>query len=300
MIPTRSFAPGRDFSAKHFAGYYLMRLVPYAGPRRAVAAALAKYIHVRHSAHDLAPPPPDLTPHLQTTLQTLAGRGCAFLDPIFTSEQLVDIRGYLADKPMVSGKQTFTADQAPPGVARASYSLATILNCPHVLDAINRPDILALATAYIGCRPTISGLAIHWSFPTADGCDVQRFHRDPDDWRFLKVFSYLSDVDEQSGPHEFVTTSHRTSGRLRSVPYQDDEVERRFGRDNVVKMVGPRGTTFCADTWGIHKGGVPIARPRLMLQTQYSVLPVAKFKYMPQKVAAPKTYDPYTNRLLVA
>ena len=61
--------------------------------------------------------------------------------------------------------------------------------------------------------------------------------------------------------------------------YSQDELERRFGRDKMTTVVGPRGTTFIADTLGVHRGVSPIARPRLILQVQYSLLPVFAFLY---------------------
>jgi hypothetical protein len=65
-------------------------------------------------------------------------------------------------------------------------------------------------------------------------------------------------------------------------------------------IVGPKGTSFVADTYGIHKGSVPRSRPRLLLQAQYSLLPVFAFRYEPVKLQAPPALDRYINRLLVA
>ena len=45
--------------------------------------------------------------------------------------------------------------------------------------------------------------------PTSDRIHSQRWHRDFDDSHLLKVFLYLVDVDEQTGPFEFVAGSAR-------------------------------------------------------------------------------------------
>jgi hypothetical protein len=129
---------------------------------------------------------------------------------------------------------------------------------------------------------------------------VEYFHRDPDDWRFLKLFIYLTDVDEQSGPHEFVTGSHHSSGRILSKPYINEELEYSYGRKSMVKITGPKGTTFIEDTWGVHRGNMPITRPRLLLQVEYSLLPVMKWNYRPFPILEARLFDHYTNRLLVA
>ena len=148
----------------------------------------------------------------------------------------------------------------------ASYPLATVLHCPHVLALANDPAVLRIATAYLGCKPTLSSVGLRWSFPgTGEAEDIQCFHRDPDDWRFLKLFVYLTDVDAGSGPHVFVAGSHRTAGRLRERLYTTEEIERRHGRESVRAIAGPCGTSFFADTYGIHRGAVPTTRPRLIL-----------------------------------
>ena len=165
---------------------------------------------------------------------------------------------------------------------------------------INNAAVLSIARAYLGCCPTISGIYLQWSFPARhQTADVQYFHRDPDDWRFLKLFVYLTDVDEESGPHEFVLGSHRSSGRIFSKPYAEEEVERVYGRDQIIKITGPKGTTFIEDTWGIHRGRVPLARPRLLLQVQYSVLPIMKLAYQPIAMPGANYIDRYVNRLLI-
>jgi hypothetical protein len=114
------------------------------------------------------------------------------------------------------------------------------------------------------------------------------------------LFVYLTDVDERSGPHEFIADSHRSSGRIFSKPYTAEEVQRLYGRERMIKILGPKGRTFIADTWGIHKGQVPVSKARLLLQIQYSILPIFKYDYRPIAVATAEPFDRYTNRLLIA
>ena len=84
-----------------------------------------------------------------------------------------------------------------------------------------------------------------------------------------------------SGPHEFIAGSHRSSGRIFSKPYTVEEVDCLYGQERIIKIVGPKGTTFVADTWGVHRGQVPTTQPRLLLQIQYSILPIFKYNYRP-------------------
>ena len=62
--------------------------------------------------------------------------------------------------------------------------------------------------------------------------------------------------------------------------------------------MGPRGTTFVADTLGVHRGVAPTERPRLILQAQYSVLPIYAFRYPPAKSSGPPDGS-YSSRLIL-
>jgi hypothetical protein len=42
---------------------------------------------------------------------------------------------------------------------------------------------------------------------------LQAFHRDSEDWRYLKILVYLSDVDDGAGPHVYLHGSHLTRRR---------------------------------------------------------------------------------------
>ena len=209
------------------------------------------------------------------------------------------IAQYLHDQPMLlpDGRAAPTGAAAA-HTAMAFYPLATLLRSQDVLGLITSAPVLRLAAAYLGCTPTLSGLSAYWSYPVAaPALYTQRFHRDLDDWRFIKLFLYLTDVDHGAGPHAYVRQSHLRAARLRTRPYSRQAVD-RYGRDKVVTVLGPRGTAFMADTYGIHLGTVPTQRPRLLLQAQYSLLPVFAFDYAPV-VAATTDLDTYVTRLLI-
>jgi hypothetical protein len=301
MIENARLTPGPGFSPLKSALYHGMRLLPFAVARKGVAAGLAWTVNLMHPSSRVDNVSPEVSEHIDSVAASLKRDGCVVLRPLLKSAQIVEILAFLEGKRVTGNGCTFPTSQVPAGVFRAGYSLSDLLTCPHILPLINNTEMLGIAEAYLGCRPTISGIGLHWSFPT-DGqeVDVQCFHRDPDDWRFLKLFVYLTDVDEQSGPHEFVTGSHRSSGRVFSKPYSDEDVERLSGKDKTWKIIGSSGTTFIADTWGIHKGHVPLTSRRLLLQVQYSILPVIKFEYRAVKVPGAEHLDRYTNRLLVA
>jgi hypothetical protein len=300
MIETARLTPGPGFSPINSILYYGMRLLPYAWSRRSVASMAARCIDWLHPGSTVNSNQDSRTP-IASILTALQQQGWVCLEPLLSPLQITEIQTFLAEKEVVSGDRSFLASEAPDDVLWAGYSLIDILSCPHVISLMNNAEVLRIARAYLGCSPTISGIGLNWSFPSSGQVvDVQCFHRDPDDWRFFKLFVYLTDVDDHSGPHEFIAGSHRSSGRIFSKPYTEEEVERVYGQKRIIKIVGPKGTTFVADTWGVHRGQVPTTQPRLLLQVQYSILPILKYNYRPVPIPNAELFDRYTNRLLVA
>jgi hypothetical protein len=96
-----------------------------------------------------------------------------------------------------------------------------------------------------------------------------------------------------------VKGTHRTAGTFRAHRFDREDLERRYGREAIVAVMGPRGTSFVADTYGIHAGPVPRSRPRLILEIGYSILPIYALNYRPQGSARAQGLDRYVNRLLL-
>jgi hypothetical protein len=241
-------------------------------------------------------------PDLLGALGDLERDGIAMLPNLFSASELDDVVAFFLDEQVtVPGGGRVSPDARPAELTMAAYDLATVTACPWLMAAINRADILRLASAFLGCTPTLCSVGVRWSFPGPKSTDVtQAFHRDPDDWRFLKLFVYLTDVDGESGPHVYIVGSHRTGTDWRARTYAQEQLEARFGKQSVRTVLGARGTTFVADTSGIHAGMPPQRLPRLLLQAQYSILPNFALHYRP--VAAPDHHrlDSYVNRLILA
>ena len=296
MIPYARLRPGRGFVPGHAAAYYAQRCVTHPTVRRCVASVLAAGVRSRHATLATR-----WDPDLQDTLGALQRDGIAMLSNLFSAAELVDVvEFFLSQEVAAPGGGRVAHDRLPDGVPMAAYPLATVVACPWLMTAINRAEILRLASAFLGCKPTLCSVGVRWSFPGSKSPDMtQTFHRDPDDWRFLKLFVYLTDVDDdERGPHIYVAGSHKTPGSLRAKTYAREQIEARFGKRNMRAILGARGTTFIADTSGVHAGIPPQRAPRLLLQAQYSILPNFALHYRP--VADPgHRLDSYVNRLIL-
>lgn len=144
----------------------------------------------------------------------------------------------------------------------------------------NDPYLLLVAAKYLKVPPKLMSVNMWWTFPVdASAEDKARhahvFHFDLDDLKFVKFFFYLTDVDDDAGPHVFVKTSNRLikyeTPMFRSRRFTDEEIVSGYGAENVVKVLGPAGTCLIEDTITVHKGVTPVSRARLMLQFEYSI-----------------------------
>lgn len=296
MIPYARLTPGPGFQARRALFYYGQRMATAPMVRRALSFLIAATVRARQGGPVTWPR--DGT--CKTALADLKKEGLAMLPPLVPRAEVKRIADYFHGN-MVAAPDgaRLPVEQIPAGVAAADYSLETVLACPGLLTLVNAPRVLRIAADYLGCKPTISSIGVRWTFPFGrEATRFQSFHRDVDDWRFLKLFIYLSDVDAGSGPHSFVRRSHNAAFGLIMRAYTQLEIETRFGAQKIATVTGPMGTTFMADTLGVHCGGRPTTGPRLMLQVQYSLLPIFAFRYDPVEREAPMV-DAYCNRLLL-
>ncbi len=180
-----------------------------------------------------------------------------------------------------------------------------VVRCPHALAIANDPRVLDVIRGLFGCEPTIGFMTAWWSIPTKDGVprQAENFHRDVDDMAFIKMFLYLSDVGEDTGPHVYMRGSHADDRLLSIGRFEDSRVFGTFGDNAVVEFRGPAGTSFLENTFGLHRGRPVVAGKRLIFQVVYSLFPLV---YSPRKPVARSSdfaglaLDPWINRVYVA
>ena len=298
MIGYAGLRPGRGFQPGRAALYYAQRLAVRPSIRRSIARTIASAIRLQHG--DGVAVEDDVN---HDDIRTLEADGLVRLaDTVVGSECAERLLNYFRSQRVSIHGKSVAVEEISAGEPMVPYPLSIVLANVDVRGILTSPLVLDIAARYLGCRPTLSSLGVRWSFPTTKAADVtQRFHRDPDDWRFLKLFVYLTDVTPNSGPHVYVKRSHRTAGQLRSRFFAPEDLRSDYGTESLEEITGPRGTTFIADTYGIHAGMIPQEAPRLILQAQYSVLPVFAFRYEPIEINDwADCPDQYVLRLLVS
>lgn len=140
------------------------------------------------------------------------------------------------------------------------------------------PDIKGIADAYYGMRTRVADLNIWRTLPSSGPAkQSQMWHRDVlEDHLILKVFVYLEDATEGSGPFSYVTGTHGKGARRMAAPSMHDGLAYRVGDEQMAQLarststfLGDAGMVLFADTIGYHKGGYARTEPRLVMQTLY-------------------------------
>lgn len=136
-----------------------------------------------------------------------------------------------------------------------SYKMNHLIQNPDILKLVTRPDIISVAQEYLGCLPTLSNVVMWWSKANGESFHTQNIHRDYDDFKFLTLFIYMTDVTDENGPHVYFPGTH--NGEENS--------------ENKVVITGKKGTAIFGDTFALHYGHPLIQGERLLFWTKYSL-----------------------------
>jgi hypothetical protein len=140
--------------------------------------------------------------------------------------------------------------------------------------------IVEIADAYFGMYTKLRYYNVwHTLRTTGEARESQLWHRDREDFLVLKLFAYLSDVDEGAGPFTYAPGTHAKG------PLQSDAssfVEAGVKRSNDIEIgkvvdpkrwitaAGARGTIVFADTRGYHKGGLSRTSDRVVYTCMFT------------------------------
>ena len=141
--------------------------------------------------------------------------------------------------------------------------------------------MLDIANSYLGLWSKLEYVDLWYSVPQpADASRIssQRWHRDFNDKHLLKAFLYLVDVDEGTGPFEYVPGSAPGGRYADAWPWRplgenyppDGELEKRIPEDRIRTFTAPKATIVFCNTCGFHRGGFATERPRVLATVTYS------------------------------
>jgi hypothetical protein len=152
------------------------------------------------------------------------------------------------------------------------------VDCEGVSRIAHDPRAIEVVRRFLGAEPILFSSKIYWTTPRPDGhggmggaAENGQFHYDLADVKALTLFVYLSDVDEQSGPHVVVRGTQRrvTPAQILRRTVSDEFVRRRFA-GRIETITGRRGTSWFEDITCYHKQATG-TKVRLMLSIIYSL-----------------------------
>ena len=148
--------------------------------------------------------------------------------------------------------------------------------------------LLDTVNSYLGLWAKLIHFDLWYTIPLAadrPAIASQQWHRDPEDEKLVKVFLYFSEVDEGSGPFQYVPGSFpggpyahvwpKTSILDATYP-PAEEFESVLPPSNWISCDGAPGTLVFCDTNGFHRGGFATNQARI-LATWTFVTPASLF-----------------------
>jgi phytanoyl-CoA dioxygenase PhyH len=246
----------------------------------------------RHGDLDALPPfeAPALNEVQQRAVESLRADGIAVVpfselfDDAFWVELEADIARFVSEKsemlrdlgPRPAKKEEFIVRRF--FIKREGSKPTFSLDSPWLRLALSE-TVLDIVNAYREQLTTLYYLD-NWFTVPFTGADKriasQRWHRDPEEAHVTKVFLYFSDVDEESGPFEYVKGSPAGNRYGAFEPWgegtkhpDEDELNRATAAEDRVTLTGPAGTMILCDTGGFHRGGFARTKPRILYASTY-------------------------------
>ena len=143
-----------------------------------------------------------------------------------------------------------------------------------VEEVIYEKKILEIAKEYLGAEPIIDNCMIWISLPGNKDTSKDKiygYHYDLDDFKFIKLFVYLNDVDKNTGPHTYIKKSLHDKSLYKSLRRRlsHKNIHNRYPNKEEI-LIGKKGTAFLEDTYGYHSGTLP-KKNRVILQCEYKL-----------------------------
>jgi hypothetical protein len=149
-----------------------------------------------------------------------------------------------------------------------------------ILNLAKSGLLLSLAKSYLSSDKVILRSHCYISNPinvdeSTQKNNAQFYHYDCDYKKFLKVFIYLTDVNENSGPHFFIPYTHKKKKMIHisAERLSDETIKKHYPTLNACKFLGKKGKIIFEDTFGFHKGELPKKLSRAMLILEYGIPP---------------------------
>jgi ectoine hydroxylase-related dioxygenase (phytanoyl-CoA dioxygenase family) len=191
---------------------------------------------------------------------------------------LKKLKGYYISDNHPAGSKKYFFNEKNPKAVKFFYESNDLIKSKLIQDLAFDRKILSIAEDYLGTAPILDIVTAWWSVPSEnpDKKAAQFWHFDMDRPTWLKVFFYLTDCNEDNGPHCYISGTHlkkKIPFKLRYKGYSrlnDFEIVNTIQKRLIKKFTTNKGSVLFEDSSGLHKGLKLKAGSRLILQFQYS------------------------------
>ena len=143
--------------------------------------------------------------------------------------------------------------------------------------------ILDTVNTYLGLCSKLKKIHLWHSFPlnsdrTRTG--AQNWHRDPEDSKMVTVFLYFTDIDENSGPLQYIPSTRYGAtfqsrwplygGASKTSTPTAKEIDEIIPPDDWQTITCKQGTFLFCDTTGFHRGGYATKNSRTLAHWTYA------------------------------
>jgi len=192
-----------------------------------------------------------MTTMLAETVETLARDGVVSV-PGLELRQAEEILEHLRSTPRYACH--VERDRRPYAGGEVScWGMDSLLAAPHFFEwALTFTDVAAV---YLEQAPRLYSVNAFETYPSLARLnpDIQEFHHDKDDVRFVALFVYLTDTGPD-GAHQYQRGTHLG-----------------YGNRGLSEVYGPRGTAFLSDGRGQHRGLRPETQSRVIAWARWGI-----------------------------
>jgi hypothetical protein len=201
------------------------------------------------------------------------------IDNIFNNEEIKAIKSYLNSiQEFLELSEGSTGEK----MSMRYYKTKDLIKNDLIMKGANNPKLLNILDNYFNGTYKLDWIWSWWSFADLkNSVGPQLFHRDYETMNFVKVFVYLTDVENNDGSHQIVSGSHNVDKLYEIERFSDKSVISNFGSQKIININGKEGTSFIANTFAIHKGFKPKINDRLVLVYLYSTVPSRRSPKLP-------------------
>lgn len=153
--------------------------------------------------------------------------------------------------------------------------LADIEDMRPIVDFLCQPELIAMATDYIGELPVLGNICLWWSNTNSPRLGPQNIHRDMNCKRQLHIIMPLRPIDHGTGPFTFLPGSRSREiidetghnyGRI-----EDDEFAQHVEDYEWIPFTSDRGAALVMNPYAcFHFGGRATTNPRFVLICSYT------------------------------